>query len=61
MGTAMKTFFSGNTAGQIGVFENLGAADGGVAKWGAPKLLEVDGKPLSKDNMEKTFRYADFN
>lgn len=23
--------------------------------------LEVDGKPLSKDNMEKTFRYADFN
>ncbi|MGE3821980.1 MAG: FG-GAP repeat domain-containing protein [Isosphaeraceae bacterium] len=34
----------GNTSGQIGWFENLG---GGVPpRWAAPRLLEVDGRPL---------------
>ncbi|MDZ4689232.1 MAG: VCBS repeat-containing protein [Planctomycetaceae bacterium] len=34
----------GNTSGNIGWFENL---DGGhLPKWSAPRLLEVDGKPI---------------
>ncbi|MGB7324778.1 MAG: VCBS repeat-containing protein [Rubripirellula sp.] len=31
----------GNTAGEIGFFENLGAGPNGMPKWNAPKLLEV--------------------
>ncbi|MEM6468855.1 MAG: exo-alpha-sialidase [Planctomycetota bacterium] len=31
----------GNTAGNIGWFENLGDGQGGMPKWDAPKLLEV--------------------
>ncbi len=31
----------GNTAGNIGFFENLGAGSGGLPKWAAPKLLNV--------------------
>ena len=36
----------GNTAGEIGWFENLGIAANGLPKWNAPKLLNVktDGK-----------------
>ena len=34
----------GNTAGQIGFIENLDGGD--PPKWGAPELLEVDGKPF---------------
>lgn len=35
----------GNTAGYIGMFENLGDVNG-TPKWSAPKLLEVDGEPF---------------
>lgn len=31
----------GNTAGSIGVFENLGIAENGLPKWDAPKLLNT--------------------
>jgi len=31
----------GNTAGSIGMFENLGTAENGLPKWNAPKLLNV--------------------
>ena len=30
----------GNTAGNIGLFENLGPGDQGLPKWSAPKLLQ---------------------
>ena len=38
-----EDIISGNTAGNIGIFENLGTTDG-KTKWSAPVLLEVDGK-----------------
>jgi predicted neuraminidase len=31
----------GNTAGEIGIFENLGSSDGGLPKWDAPRLLNL--------------------
>ena len=34
---------SGNSAGRIGFFENLG---GDPPRWAAPRLLEVDGEPI---------------
>jgi len=36
----------GNTAGHLGWFEHLGLADNGLPKWGAPRLLQVEGKPF---------------
>lgn len=38
-----EDIISGNTAGNIGIFENLGTTEGKI-KWSAPVLLEVDGK-----------------
>lgn len=32
----------GNTAGSIGLFENLGLAENGKPRWSAPKLLDVE-------------------
>ncbi|MHA3770621.1 FG-GAP repeat domain-containing protein [Verrucomicrobiota bacterium sgz303538] len=37
---------SGNTAGYIEFFENLSGAGAAEPKWGAPRRLEVDGKPF---------------
>ena len=42
----------GNTAGSIGLFENLGDGENGLPKWDAPKLLNVK----SEDGSEKPFR-----
>lgn len=36
-----QDILSGNTAGNIGYFENLGTGEGGLPKWSAPKLLNV--------------------
>ncbi|MEZ0263655.1 MAG: exo-alpha-sialidase, partial [Phycisphaerae bacterium] len=37
---------SGNTAGYVGVIENLGPGASGTPKWAAPRLLDVDGTPI---------------
>jgi hypothetical protein len=37
---------SGNTAGYIGFFENLGDGDNGQPKWAAPKLLAAEGETI---------------
>lgn len=42
----------GNTAGNIGWFENLGIADNGLPKWNAPELLRVH----DDSGNEETFR-----
>ncbi len=42
----------GNTAGSIGLFENLGTAENGLPKWGEPKRLEVQ----QVDGTRKPFR-----
>lgn len=44
-GDGDEDILCGNTAGYIGLFENLGSVDG-APKWSAPSLLEVDGKPF---------------
>jgi len=44
----------GNTAGYIGLFENLGASENGLPKWAAPKLL--DAKPNEGDERLRPFR-----
>ncbi|HYW80797.1 MAG TPA: exo-alpha-sialidase, partial [Thermoguttaceae bacterium] len=36
----------GNTAGYIGLFENLGNGADGLPKWNGPELLTADGKPF---------------
>ena len=41
-----EDILSGNTAGYISWFENLGPGSGGLPKWSAPRHLEVDGKPF---------------
>jgi len=42
----------GNTAGSIGLFENLGAGEGGLPKWNAAQLLKVEGT----DGASRPFR-----
>ncbi|WP_417735301.1 exo-alpha-sialidase [Rosistilla oblonga] len=40
-GDGDEDILCGNTAGYIGLFENLGAGENGAPKWAAPKLLEA--------------------
>lgn len=40
-GDGDEDILCGNTAGYIGLFENLGSVENGLPKWAAPKLLEV--------------------
>ncbi len=40
-GDGDEDILCGNTAGSIGMFENLGAAANGLPKWNAPQLLNV--------------------
>ncbi|MEL6106235.1 MAG: exo-alpha-sialidase [Planctomycetota bacterium] len=42
-GDGDEDILCGNTAGNIGYFENLGAGADGMPKWSAPSLLEVNG------------------
>lgn len=42
-GDGLDDILSGNSEGQIAFFENLGGAP---ARWAAPKVLEVGGKPI---------------
>ena len=42
----------GNTAGSIGLFENLGKGERGLPRWSAPKLLQV----RAKDGSTRPFR-----
>lgn len=51
-GDGDQDILSGNTAGNIGYFENLGTAAGGLPKWAAPKLLNVK----ASDGHVKPFR-----
>ncbi len=41
-----EDIISGNTAGYIQFYENLGPGDGGLPKWAAPRRLEADGKTI---------------
>ncbi|MCB1236766.1 MAG: exo-alpha-sialidase [Verrucomicrobiae bacterium] len=43
-GDGDEDILCGNTAGYIGLIENLGNGEGGLPKWAAPKRLEVEGK-----------------
>ena len=45
-GDGDEDILSGNTAGYIGVFENLGEAEAGTPKWAKVKLLEVGKRPF---------------
>jgi len=45
-GDGDEDILCGNTAGYIGLFENLGKSKNGSPKWDAPELLETDGKPF---------------
>jgi hypothetical protein len=45
-GDGDEDIVSGNTAGYIQFYENLGTGDGGLPKWGAPQRLEADGKTI---------------
>ena len=45
-GDGDEDILCGNTAGYIGLFENLGQDKVGMPKWAAPRLLEVSGKPF---------------
>lgn len=44
-GDGDEDILCGNTAGEIGWFENLGAGDGGLPKWDKVKLLEIGEGP----------------
>lgn len=41
-----EDILSGDTAGYIGFFENLGADKNALPKWAAPRLIEAGGKPF---------------
>ena len=43
-GDGDEDILCGNTAGYIGLFENLGRGENGLPKWSAPELLKADGK-----------------
>ena len=43
-GDGDEDILCGNTAGYIGLFENLGNAENGSPKWSAPERLKADGK-----------------
>ena len=43
-GDGDQDILCGNTAGNIGYFENLGPGANGLPKWSAPSLIEVRGK-----------------
>lgn len=43
-GDGDEDILCGNTAGYIGLFENLGDGENGLPKWSAPELLKADGK-----------------
>jgi len=45
-GDGAMDILSGNTAGYLGFFENLSAPGVANPKFAAPKLLEVDGRPI---------------
>ncbi|MCA9179387.1 MAG: exo-alpha-sialidase [Planctomycetales bacterium] len=49
-GDGDQDILCGNTAGYIGLFENLGPGEGGKPKWSAPRLLESqrEGQPDSR-------------
>ena len=51
-GDGDQDILCGNTAGNIGFFENLGTGAGGLPKWAAPKLLNVK----TTDGHVKPFR-----
>lgn len=43
-GDGDEDILCGNTAGYIGLFENLGKGENGLPKWAAPRRLEADGR-----------------
>lgn len=45
-GDGDQDIISGNTAGYLGFFENLGPGQNGQPKWNAPRLLEADRKVI---------------
>ena len=45
-GDGDEDIISGNTAGYIGIFENLGNAENGNPKWSAPQLMTTGGEPF---------------
>jgi predicted neuraminidase len=53
-GDGDEDILCGNTAGYIGLFENLGFAENGFPKWSAPELLEA--KSSESDSETRPFR-----
>ena len=53
-GDGDQDILCGNTAGYIGMFENLGPGEGGLPRWSAPSLLEVT--QGSKREVSQPFR-----
>jgi predicted neuraminidase len=52
-GDGDEDILCGNTAGYIGLFENLGPGENGMPRWSAPSLLSVQS---SCDDAPRTFR-----
>jgi hypothetical protein len=52
-GDGDEDILCGNTAGSIGLFENLGSGENGLPKWSAPSLLSVR---LGVDQPQRPFR-----